>query len=128
MATTHGKDGAVYVGANVCGCVTEWNGTWDSRFVDTAYLGDSYMAQVGGIISMSGSVNVDTDASDTNGQIALQTAVTGQSVARLYLYVNDTPFYWEFNANLELVDTVNVGDVVRRVYNYRSNSTITPPS
>lgn len=127
MATTHGKDGQVRVGANQAARVTQWNGTWDGRFVDTVYLGDEYMDQLGGIKSMTGSLNCDTDTSDTNGQVALQTAVTGQTTARLYLYINTTA-YWEFNAHLELVDTVDVGDVVKRVFNYRSSSTITPPS
>jgi hypothetical protein len=127
MATTHGKDGQVRVGANAVGSVTQWNGTYDSGFADTVYLGDEYGAQIGGIKRMTGSLNCDTDTDDTSGQVALQTAVTGQTTARLYLYVNTTA-YWEFDANLELVDTVDIGDVVKRVMNYRSNGTITPPS
>lgn len=127
MATTHGKDGQVRIGSNAVAAVTQWNGTFDSGFADTVYLGDEYGAQIGGIKRMNGSLNCDTDTADTNGQVALKTAVTGQTTARLYLYINSTK-YWEFNANLELVDTVDVGDVVKRVYNYRSNGTITPPS
>lgn len=127
MAATHGKDGAVYVGANACARVTQWNGTFDSRFVDSVYLGDEYMSQIGGIKSVQGTLNCDTDTADSDGQMTLQTAVTGQSTARLYLYINSTA-YWEFNAHLDLVDTVAVGDIVRRVFNFRSSSTITAPS
>ncbi len=128
MATTHGKGGRVYVGANACAAVTEWNGTYDGGFVDTVYLGDSFGDQIGGIERMNGILSCDTDTSDTNGQVALQTAVTGQSTARLYLYINTTA-YWEFNAHLvQLGDTVNIGDVVKRTFNYQSSGTITPPS
>jgi hypothetical protein len=126
MATTHGKDGQVRIGSSAVAAVTQWNGTFDSGFADTVYLGDEYGAQIGGIKRMTGSLNCDTDTGDTNGQVALKTAVTGQTTARLYLYINTTKYY-EFNANLELVDTVDVGDVVKRVYNYRSNGTITAP-
>lgn len=127
MATTHGKDGAVYVGANLAASITGWTGTFDSGFADTIYLQDEYAAQIGGIKRMTGTLNCDTDFADTNGQVAMQTAVTGQTTARLYLYIT-TAKYWEFNANLELVDTVDVGDVVKRTINFRSNSTITGPS
>jgi hypothetical protein len=127
MATTHGKDGQVRVGANQVGSVTQWTLTFNPDYAKTVYLGDSYKSQIGGVIDATGTINVDTDSSDTNGQVALQTAVTGQTTARLYLYINTTA-YWEFNANLALVDTVSIGDVVKRVLNYMSNGTVTAPS
>lgn len=127
MATTHGKDGAVYVGANLAASITGWSGTFDSGFAETTYLQDEYAAQIGGIKRMTGTINCDTDFADTNGQVAMQTAVTGQTTARVYLYVTAAK-YWEFNANLDLVDTVDIGDVVKRVVNFRSNGTITAPS
>ncbi len=123
MAGTHGKDGQVRVGANQVARVTSWSGTFDPAWVDNAYLQDEYMAQTAGIKRMNGTLNCDWDAADTNGQVALQTAVTGQTTARLYLYLNTTD-YWEFNANLDVVDTVDAGDMVKRVFNFRSNSTI----
>jgi len=127
MATTHGKDGAVYVGANLAANITGWTGTFDGGYADTTALQDEYASQIGGIKRMTGSVNCNTDTADTNGQVAMQTAVTGQSTARLYLYVT-TAKYWEFNANLDLVDTVDIGDVVKRVVNFQSNGAITAPA
>lgn len=127
MATTHGKDGAVYVGANLAANITSWTSTWDGAYANTNALQDEYASQIGGIKAMTGSINCNTDTTDTNGQIAMQTAVTGQSTAQLYLCIT-TAKYWLFNANLELVDTVDVGDVVKRVVNFMSNGTITAPS
>jgi len=127
MATTHGKDGAVYVGANLAASITSWTATFDSGFADTVYLQDEYGAQIGGIKKLAGSLNCDTDYGDTNGQVAMQTAITGQTTARLYLCIVSGK-YWEFNANMELVDTVDIGDVVKRVVSFRSNSTITVPT
>lgn len=127
MATSHGKDGAVYVGAALAANITGWSGTFDGAYADTTALQDEYASQIQGIKRMTGTINCNTDTADTNGQVAMQTGVTAGSVARLYLYVT-TAKYWEFNANLDLVDTVDVGDVVKRVINFQSNSTITAPS
>jgi hypothetical protein len=128
MATTHGKDGAVYVGANLAANITGWSGTYDGGFADTSALQDSYKSQIGGLISMTGSLNCNTDFADTNGQVAIQTALTGQTTARLYLCITSTK-YWEFDANINQVgDTIDIGDVVKRVVNFMSNGTITAPS
>ena len=127
MATTHGKDGAVYVGANLAASITGWTGDYDGGYAETTYLQDDFASQIGGIERMTGSLSCDTDFADTNGQVAMQTAVTGQSTARLYLYVTAAK-YWEFNANLNLTDTVDIGDVVKRTVNFLSNGTITAPS
>jgi len=59
--------------------------------------------------------------------VAMNTAVSGQTTARLYLCIVSGD-YWEFNANLEPVDTVDIGDVVKRVINFRSNGAITIPA
>jgi hypothetical protein len=127
MAVTHGKDGAVYLGANLVASVTQWNGTFDSGFAQKRYLQAEYGDQIGGIKQMTGSINCDTDSADTNGQAAMATAVTGQTTVRLYLYINATS-YWEFNAHLQLTDTIDVGDVIKRSFNYMSSSTISAPS
>lgn len=127
MAVSHGKDGAVYVGSSLAASITGWTGTFDGAYADTTALQDEYASQIGGIKRMTGTINCITDTADTNGQVAMQTGVTAQSVARIYLYVASGK-YWEFNANLDLVDTVDIGDVVKRVINFQSNSTITAPA
>lgn len=123
MATTHGKSGKVQVLANAVAAVTSWTGTYDPKWAALDALGDSFSDQIAGIASMTGNVNCNTDKADTNGQELMHAAVTGHSTVRLYLYINTTD-YWEFNAHLDLVDTVDIGDVVKRVFNFRSSSTI----
>ena len=127
MATSHGKDGAVYVGSSLAANITAWSGTFDGAYADTTALQDEYASQIGGIKRMTGTINCNTDTADTNGQVAMQSGVTGQTTARIYLYVTAGK-YWEFDANLELVDDVDIGDVVKRVVNFQSNSTITAPA
>ena len=123
MATTHGKDGQVRIGANQAARVESWNMTLDGGWADIPSLQDEWNDQLGGIKSCTGAVNCYTDTADTNGQVAMQTAVTGATTARLYLYINSTQ-HWEFDAHLDLTDTVAVEDVVRRNFNFRNSSTV----
>jgi hypothetical protein len=123
MATTHGKNGQVRVGSNQVANVTQWNLTYDPGWADTTALQATGADQIAGVIKATGSINCNTDANDDTGQEALKTAFYGQTTARLYLYINTTD-YWELNANLDIVDTVDIGDVVKRVVNFRSNGAV----
>lgn len=123
----HGKKGAVYLGANKVANITGWDGDYDNRFVDTFYCGDDFGSQVGGIATLRGTLKADTDITDTNGQAAIQSAVVGQTTIRLYLYVNATD-YWEFDAHVQLTDSIDIGAVIKRTMKFMSSGTVTPPS
>lgn len=123
MAAIHGKDGAAYSGANLIANVEEWTGTHVTQWVETQALQDDYRESTAGIQQMDGVINCFWDETDTNGQVAMLTAVTTPSTVRLYLYPNATN-YFEFDAYLDADFTVNIGDVVRRRFNFRSEGTV----
>jgi hypothetical protein len=98
--------------------------TYDNQWAETTALGDAFSDQIQGVEKASGNLACNTDSADTNGQEVLKAAVQPGTTARLYLYINTTD-YWEFEAHMDLVDTVDIGDVVKRVFNFRNSSTIT---
>lgn len=123
MAAIHGKDGKAYNGANMIANVEEWSGNHVTQWVETHALQDQYRESTAGIQQMDGRISCFWDQADTNGQVAMLTAVTTPSTVRLYLYPNASN-YWEFNAYIDVDQTVNVGDAVRQTFNFRSEGTV----
>lgn len=123
MAVTHGKSGKAQVGANTVAAVKSWRMEYDPQWVDKEYLGDSYGSQLDGVHRGRGTVVCETDLTDTDGQVAMRSAVTGATTVALLLYLTSAS-YWSFNAHLDLVDEVDIGAITRRTFNFRNDGTI----
>ena len=89
MATFHGNNGAVYIGANAIAEVTaaSYNET-DVSIVDDSAIGDTTVSYLsGGKRDGSGSVTCHFDDTDTNGQAAMIAGLEAGSTVTLNLYV-----------------------------------------
>jgi len=76
MATFHGKDGAVYIGANAVAKVRNWSYDETAETADDTGMGDTEKAYKAGIKDGSGSVTCLWDPADTTGQNAITTGST----------------------------------------------------
>ncbi len=85
MATSHGKDGIVKVGANAVAETTQWSVTQTAETADDTAQGDSWRSHIVGLNAWTASITCHWDPSDTNGQVAL---TIGASVT-LNLYPSD---------------------------------------
>jgi hypothetical protein len=71
MATHHGKNGVVKVGANTVAEVTEFSIEEDAPVADDTAMGDTARTHLAGIPGWKGSATCWWDETDTNGQEAL---------------------------------------------------------
>jgi hypothetical protein len=71
MATSTGKDGAVYVGANAVAEIRDWSLETTSEVVNDTVMGDTWMTNKATQKSWTSSFNAYWDDSDTTGQGAL---------------------------------------------------------
>lgn len=71
MATSTGKDGAVYVGANAVAEIRDWSLETTSEVVNDTVMGDTWMTNKATQKSWTSSFNAFWDDSDTTGQGAL---------------------------------------------------------
>lgn len=70
MATFHGKDGVVQVGANPIASVQSWNYSEEVELVDKSSMGDTAKSYLSGMTDGGGSIECLFDPDDTNGQDA----------------------------------------------------------
>ncbi len=71
MATSHGKDGIVKVGANRVLETTSWSLTETAETVDTTSQGDAARTHILGQTAWTASIAAYLDPADTTGQEAL---------------------------------------------------------
>jgi len=71
MATSTGKDGAVYVGANAVAEIRDWSLETTSEVVNDTVMGDTWMTNKATQKSWTSSFNAFWDDSNTTGQGAL---------------------------------------------------------
>lgn len=84
-----GKDGAVYIGANVVAMVTDWNYSESRNIIEAPYMGasdDKADMLVGFRTGAGGTVSCVYNGDDTNGQLAFITGITGGAAVTLDLY------------------------------------------
>jgi len=82
MATHHGKEGSVYVGANEVGEVTDWSYTENASLAEDTEITNSGKTYKAGIPDGGGRITCHWDPDDTDGQNTLR---AGDSVT-LHLY------------------------------------------
>jgi len=83
-----GKDGAVYIGANVVAMVTDWNYSESRNIIEAPYMGasdDKADMLVGFRTGAGGTVSCVYNGDDTY-QLALLTGLTGGAAVTLNLY------------------------------------------
>lgn len=86
MATHLGSEGSVAIGANTVAEVVSWSLNATLNMVEDTALGDSWKTHMPGTREWSGSLTCHWDETDTNGQTAIRSALTGASSVTLNLY------------------------------------------
>jgi len=124
MAKLHGKTGDVRIDANQVGEVGSWSGDLAIGLVETTALQDAYMEHLAGPVGMTGTIEVFWDSTDTNGQVAMMTAVITPATVNLYLY-EDATHYFYMKAYLEAGTVVSIADAVKRTYSFTSTGKMT---
>ena len=120
MATTHGNDGLVFIGANAVAEVTAFTYTeTDTSIVEDTAMGDTAVTrQTGNVIDGSGSVTCHWDETDTNGQEAM----TPGSTVTLNLYPEgnaSTDVYYGGDVIIESAEVgVDMGSINSRTFNF----------
>lgn len=123
MAKVHGKGGKVLIDANEVAEVGSWSGDLSVNLAETTALQDSFTEQVAGPVGMTGTIEVFWDSADTNGQVAMMTAVITPATVNLRLY-EDATHYFSLAAFLEAGSNVSITDAVKRTYSFTSHQTI----
>lgn len=82
MSTITGKDGAVYLGANLIGAMTEFNISTTGKEVDSTVMGAEFESSITTFKKWSGSMTFYYDQADTDGQEALD--VLDQAALEFY--------------------------------------------
>ena len=72
MASHTGNDGSVYVGSNAVAELIDWSFDTTANTVSDTVMGDSWETSKVTTKAWSGSLNVQWDTSDTNGQEGLK--------------------------------------------------------
>lgn len=94
MAAIAGKGGSAKIGANTIAEVTSWSLDISSDMLDSTSLGDNWREFIAGLKGATASIEVKWDLpTDTNGQVALQTAMLNGTTVTLNLYTNGTKYY-----------------------------------
>lgn len=93
MAALAGYGGSAKIGAQLVANIGEWDLTADTNMLDVTYFGDQWKDQLAGIHMWSGQLVGRLDASDTQGQIALQNAYLNGTTVSLSLTGNGTNNY-----------------------------------
>lgn len=80
-----GYGGSVKIGANTVANVKQWELPLGADLYDTSSLGSQWKTYVAGLLGSDAKVDVFTDLTDTNGQIAMQSALLGGTTVTLNL-------------------------------------------
>ena len=126
MAAHHGRDGAIFIGANQVGEVTAWSYNENGDELEVAAMGDTEKRFLTGLIDAGGQFTVYFDDADTE-----QEALDVSDDVEIHLYqrgagVGKPELTSVGNQAAGLVRIVSVeyagdtGSAVTRVYNFRN--------
>jgi predicted secreted protein len=98
MAAVAGYGGKVMVGANAVAQVRNWNADIQREEIDATHMNDGvggWRSYISGLGSGTGSMDVNWNMSDTNGQLVLQNAVLTppETAPVVKLYTNSSNYY-----------------------------------
>lgn len=104
----NGIDGKVTVSDNTVVQVLEWDFDIKQKVNTSTYLGEDWDTTSKGARGATGSIKVDWDATDTDGQLALKNAVLNGTSVDLKLYYSST-LYHTCSAFLDGFKSTNKG-------------------
>jgi predicted secreted protein len=98
MAAVAGYGGKVMVGDNAVAQVRNWSADIQREEIDATHMNDGvggWRSYISGLGSGTGSMDVNWDMSDTNGQLVLQNAVLTppETAPVVKLYTNSSNYY-----------------------------------
>lgn len=105
MATYQGFNGNVKVGSSAVAEISEFSLSISRDTVETQSFGDTWKEMTSTLASWSGSFRGRWDMTDTNGQVALQSALTGGTAVSLSLLTASGKTY----SGTAFVTGINVG-------------------
>lgn len=93
MATLAGNAGSFRLTANIVAEMDNWSLDVSVNLEETQAFGDTWKERTATIKEWSGSASGRLDITDTNGHIALQTALLAGSSVTARFYVNSSNYY-----------------------------------
>lgn len=93
MASNSGIDGKVVVGSDTILNINEWAIDIKHNVQDDTEFTDTWESKLKGLLGASGNFKGCLDYADTNGQVALHTAMLGTTTVALKLYFSATGYY-----------------------------------
>jgi predicted secreted protein len=124
VAVIKGNAGSIKLSTNVVAEMKEWSVEVAQEFVDTTAFGDTMREQTATFASWSGSGSGSYDITDTNGQLALQTAWLAGTTVTPRFYV-DTTHYYTGLAYVNASISAAVDGVVSVSYTFTSAGALT---
>lgn len=120
-----GNAGNIKLGTNAVAEMKDWTLEVSQEFVDVTAFGDTMRAQMPSFASWSGTASGSYDITDTNGQLALQTAwLAGSEVTTARFYV-DSSKYYTGNCYVSASISAAVDNVVQVSYTFTSSGALT---
>ena len=93
MASNSGIDGKVVVGSDTVLNINEWAIDIKHNVQDDTEFTDTWESKLKGLLGAGGNFKGCLDYADTNGQVALHTAMLGTTTVELKLYYSTTGYY-----------------------------------
>ncbi len=120
MASHHGRLAAVKVGDNLVANVYNWTMNRTTPPIVQSVFGDIYTHTHGtGVIDWNGSFEAIADKTDTNGQVALDTAWENATTVSGNFYLDDGYNYSGLFYITEASDSTDPEDVARTTYSFQ---------
>jgi hypothetical protein len=85
-----GYGGNVKIGANTVANVKQWELPLAADLYDTSTLGNQWKTYTAGLLGSDAKIDVFLDLTDTNGQVAIQTAMLGGTTVSLTLTTSNS--------------------------------------
>lgn len=125
MATSIGKDGAVYIGSNAVAEIRDFSLETTSEVVNDTVMGDEWMTNKATQKSWTSSFNAYWDPTDTNGQDQLEEGA--EVTLNLYPTGNTSAqYYWSGSAIVNSVSkTASFDGLIEASFSVTGNGPLT---
>ncbi len=108
--------------------MSEWSLDVNADILEVTEFGDGWKVKIAGLKDWTGSFSGRFDESDTNGQDALWSALTGGTMETLRLFVNATK-YWTGTALISSESpSASVDSTVDAEFGFEGSGALTPPA
>ena len=123
MAVLKGNSGDIQWDSNDVEQMQDWSLDISVDKLEDTEFGDSWVSYTTGILSWTGSAKGNFDSSDTNGHVALKTAVLAPSTATVKFEISGSN-YFSGTAIVEASISVNTKGLVEVNYNFTGVGTL----